>query len=947
MRYSKNRKILVTIVKCACLLIMLLLSVSVLYCQITEADSLFFRVNSIEKDTSLDSTEKLKALYQLKNKADKIRKANDTGYVVLLIKIALNETIVKKNYNSAIANSLQALALNKRLQHPVSDHILINCCYNLATYYTNTTQQNKAILFYDSVLALCKEPDPDGYIMESRFRKAAFYATSGDYDKQFDECTMGIIQALKKKDTALLIPFFNQRVKALIYLAQYDKALADIKTVIPMEKAKGNDNWLASSYQSMADIYMAKGENKEAEKYYLKVIKVRPQLPDFYERTASDYNKLAIFYSKNIKDFSKAKENYQKTLAYASKCLPAVKPTYVLAAYVNFGDFYQQQKKIPESIACYKHAFEQLQFYTKDILFTNPSLSALSLFESMPDMFILLSNKTDLLFTLYNQNKEPKYLEACIKTALLTDSIITLNRHQNISEGSKLYWRDESRDFFTEIIEACYLANDVKDAFYFMEKSRAVLLNDKWNELSANIHLPAQESEKREHFQSVIVKQKQTLSELQQTSIQYNDAQTNLLLTIDSLENFIKSLEKKYPAYYQNKYADNVPPLQSLQAYLAKNNQSFVYYFMNDTATYALGIMKNKASFIKISKANFDSHQLSTFIHLCSNKQALIKDYDTYQSLAQTIYNKLFEPLHIPKGNVAICTDNFFIPFEALCSDDKGKNYLLYKYRFSYVYSARSLLKSFPKSPSSGDFIGFAPVSFSRSLHVLDLKESAYALQNAAEYYNNNTLFTQQQATRNNFISQASHYSVVTIFSHARADTTGTEPVLYMQDSLVHLSDLQRLNNPSTQFVLLSACQTNIGKNATGEGIYSLARGFASAGIPSVSATLWKADEGAVYEISTKFNEYLSKGMNKDEALQKAKIWYLKANEDNENSMPFFWANMVLIGSSQPVSLTTANHLWDWVWSFALLLAATGVWLYFRYKNKKASATSLNDTLLL
>ncbi len=95
-----------------------------------------------------------------------------------------------------------------------------------------------------------------------------------------------------------------------------------------------------------------------------------------------------------------------------------------------------------------------------------------------------------------------------------------------------------------------------------------------------------------------------------------------------------------------------------------------------------------------------------------------------------------------------------------------------------------------------------------------------------------------------------------------------------MQDATIHLSELQRLNNPATKFVLLSACQTNVGKTATGEGIYSLARGFAAAGIPSVSATLWNADEETIYNISNSFNKYLSEEMNKDEALQKAN-WIL------------------------------------------------------------------------
>src|SRR5207342_3263969 len=130
---------------------------------------------------------------------------------------------------------------------------------------------------------------------------------------------------------------------------------------------------------------------------------------------------------------------------------------------------------------------------------------------------------------------------------------------------------------------------------------------------------------------------------------------------------------------------------------------------------------------------------------------------------------------------------------------------------------------------------------------------------------------------------------------------TDNEPVLYMQDSVIHLSELQLLNNPATKLVLLSACQTNVGKAATGEGIYSLARGFATAGIPSVAATLWKADEQTIYAISEKFNQYLSEGMNKDEALQKAKLNFIQANSDNQKLLPYYWANMIVIGNTDAI----------------------------------------------
>ncbi len=291
---------------------------------------------------------------------------------------------------------------------------------------------------------------------------------------------------------------------------------------------------------------------------------------------------------------------------------------------------------------------------------------------------------------------------------------------------------------------------------------------------------------------------------------------------------------------------------------------------------------------------------------------------------------------------MAICTDNFLIPFEALYTDAGGKNFLLQDYSISYVYSARTLMKPFAgNATANGNFIGFAPVAFAPKLQLVSLLRSADALSRSAAFYSNHTLFTNEEATRHNFFLHAADYAVINIFSHAYADTSGQEPVLYLQDSVIQLSELQLLQNPVTQFVLLSACQTNIGKNAAGEGIYSLARGFAIAGIPSVAGTLWKADELMIYRLSFKFNEYLAGGMNKSEALQKAKLWFIN-QKNGENRLPYYWANLVLIGNTQPVSLvqeSTAGWWWAGMVLGIISITAIMVWVIKRKRHFKKKNT--------
>ncbi|MEO8148717.1 MAG: CHAT domain-containing protein, partial [Bacteroidia bacterium] len=497
----------------------------------------------------------------------------------------------------------------------------------------------------------------------------------------------------------------------------------------------------------------------------------------------------------------------------------------------------------------------------KNILL-NPSSKQLNIIGTKDPVIGLMTNKTSLLIKLYKKNKDPKYLKSSIETALITDTILTQTRHEQSGEQSKLYWRNYTRSFFTDAMEACFIANDVKHAFYFMERSRAVLLNDKLNELGASSHLSDSDAKTEQDFKINIAIQQEKLNDMAVNATTYNEQQSRLFGIKDNFEHFTKSLEKKYPAYYQYKYEDGVPSLVDLQKYIAERNECFIHYFTNDTVAYILTITLNNAKIKKLSKNDFNFQQINRFLIFCSKKDSLNKFYQSFATLSNSLYKTLFQPLQIPKGRVVICSDNFLLPFEALCSDKAGKNFLIDDYIFSYAYSATYLLRDNKPSKAKGNFIGFAPVSFQTDPGMGNLINSAVALTQSSEYYGSTLLFTNKAATKNNFIQNIGNYTVANIFSHASGNNNDNdEPRLYMQDSLIQLSDLQFLDHPATRLVVLSACQTNVGKNVTGEGIYSLARGFASAGIPAIAATLWNADEDMIYEISTKFHECLSRGM--------------------------------------------------------------------------------------
>ena len=82
--------------------------------------------------------------------------------------------------------------------------------------------------------------------------------------------------------------------------------------------------------------------------------------------------------------------------------------------------------------------------------------------------------------------------------------------------------------------------------------------------------------------------------------------------------------------------------------------------------------------------------------------------------------------------------------------------------------------------------------------------------------------------------------------------------------------------------------------------------------------------------VSEKFNEYLSQGMSKDEALQKAKLYFIQ-NSSSEKMLPYYWANMILIGNTDAIDLATKhNNYWWWIAGIGFVILLFG----FLYRKK-------------
>jgi len=113
------------------------------------------------------------------------------------------------------------------------------------------------------------------------------------------------------------------------------------------------------------------------------------------------------------------------------------------------------------------------------------------------------------------------------------------------------------------------------------------------------------------------------------------------------------------------------------------------------------------------------------------------------------------------------------------------------------------------------------------------------------------------------------------------------------QDGFLQLQDIYNLNLPA-DLVVLSACETGLGKEIRGEGLMGLTRGFMYAGASRVIASLWKVDDVATAELMERlYRDMLAKDLKPATALRQSQIemWKQKRWES-----PYYWAAFVMQG---------------------------------------------------
>ena len=299
----------------------------------------------------------------------------------------------------------------------------------------------------------------------------------------------------------------------------------------------------------------------------------------------------------------------------------------------------------------------------------------------------------------------------------------------------------------------------------------------------------------------------------------------------------------------------------------------------------------------------------------------------------EDLYSKLIEPLkaHLSTQLIGIIPHGVlhYLPFAALTD---GQRYVSDDYTVFSLPSASVLqfLQNKQKSGESDKFPSWEGGFPSENLGVGTILAMAngqvepplpYVDQEvkAIAKHHKTDLLIGKEATEATLLERVGTFSMLHLAAHGELNTTSPlfSHILLSpdeeNDGKLEVHEVYGLSLQQANLVVLSACETHLGKQSRGDDIIGLTRAFMYAGTPSVIASLWKVDDRATSDLMAIFYTYLKRGKSKAEALRIAQI-----KTRDRYPHPYYWAAFVLTGDP---GINTERVAWTKVLILGLIIA--------------------------
>lgn len=458
---------------------------------------------------------------------------------------------------------------------------------------------------------------------------------------------------------------------------------------------------------------------------------------------------------------------------------------------------------------------------------------------------------------------------------------IELQRSTIATESAKIGFFGDKQTAYKTLIGALFARGQYKQAFEYVERSKARALVDI---LATKMNFAVQSGDERQ-VRELLARQEieEQETHIGESVIQKSNSRGLVIKTKEQL--------KSRDGELASLVSVTSMPVEEIQK-LIPDGETLIEYYYTEKDLYAFVLTSQSLSAVHIETGTLMG-DLRDFRKSLGNTFT-----SQHDEIAKRLHEKLIKPLasslKTQKLIVVAHGALHYIPFYALHGE---KDYIIERYSILMLPSASVLNYLQGQKPAKpGGILAFGNPDLGDSRFDL-----AYAQNEAiavSQTRPHSKVFLRKEATEAALSKYGNGFRYIHFATHGEfdADKPLNSALLLAMDGesngrlTVDKLYSMKLN---ADLVTLSACETGLGKIVNGDDIVGLTRGFLYTGSRSIVASLWKVDDLATSQLMIRFYKELDKG-DKREALRTA-----QQETKKQYPHPYYWASFQLTGNAK------------------------------------------------
>ncbi|MCI4670601.1 MAG: CHAT domain-containing protein [Bacteroidia bacterium] len=780
--------------------------------------------------------------------------------------------------------------------------------YNNADFDAARTNYLKTIQYFRKA----KYSEPNIHIYAVR-PLMDIYSRWGDYNKAenlFEDAREILVD---EHYQIYRLEFFSNWSRGLMDLKRYDEAKDLLEEALNLSPDSSRSSFI---YTNLGKVAIAQANYSEAKAYTQSALKNIPSKgANEFQKGIIDISRAGAYFImgkalNGLSEIDEAEQAFLRALEIYKEKFPGQRKREMTKLLIGMGDFYVQHAKLDNAKAYLDSAMKNI------FPFWTGGLPADSLLFTENALFEILELKASIAYTEYEMTNDLTSLEYSLDAYKKVLKVKDLLRARYSYERSKLFQQGESVGTLEKALTVAarlYELNKrpeyLEDAWEFMERNKALVLAENMYQAQLQSEL-VPEGQQNELDSLLKTKIKLVNERLELKGQAHEEISQEIRKVERAYQESLEKLELTYPEYFNSRYRRHNLSLKKLQPQIQKT-QCIASYFWGKERIWAMYIDRED---VQLKELEVDGEEIYSFISQLKGRDTRPEALKSYAKSAFTLFDKLLPTSFQDSKNLVVLADGplYYLPFEPLLRDlpkwdvpiSKGMAadswrelpYAFKKYDFSYAFSGHLYFEQAKEKVNTKalSVMGFAPVYKGE----LELRYNRDEIEGIEEIVDGSYFYA--NSSKENFIQKLDQANAFHFAMHAFLDTSKNgESFLHFgehegQTSKLYSNEVYPLDLEG-KFFVLSACETGVGKLATGEGVMSVARAFRNAGSKNIVMSLWLADGKASKEIWPSFYSMLEKGESSVSALRKVRLGYLE--ECSPSSVhPFYWAAFVHIG---------------------------------------------------